>query len=225
MKNLFIFGLLTAILCFSIGCENKNAANTAQNNNSVVANSQPPTNAPQAPKEGECSQGTAEPDKVISSPTEAYSYLFEAVKAKNIQRVKEISSPGSRQLADFMAGTYKKSCDEVYKNGFTETTFNEKMPQTRDLQIKDNFATLEVKNAKGNWEVIPFIKEGENWKIAIGEMFFGKFTSPGKPQSIREQELANIKAGNKMIPYAANVNKNTKVIVEPAPDITSNSAK
>lgn len=210
MKNLFIMLFLTLAPFLLAACGDKPAANAP------IANAA--TDGGQNAPEGECAKSAGEPEKAIESPVEAYTFLFEAVKAKNTDKIKQISSEGSRQLAQFMAGTYKKPCEETYKNGFTETTFNEKMPETRDVQIKDEFATIEVKDAKGMWQMVPFIKQGNGWKVAFGELYFGKFKQPGPTLSFKEGEAANAKAGNRMINAMANVNTNVQIKKIEIPD-------
>ncbi len=161
---------------------------------------------------GECSEGGGEPAAAINSPIEAYSFLFEAVKKGDADAVKKVSSKATRELAQFMSNSYKKSCYDSYKNGFTETTMQETMPETRDLRIDGDVAAMEVKHSSGKWENVPFVKEGNGWKLAIGDLFFGKIKSPGKPLSVIEQENANARGLNNitMNPMgnkAANANK------------------
>jgi hypothetical protein len=203
MKKFLFLTMFAAML--TVACERPDNANT----NMANANMPPP-----APT-GECSQGGTEPTVAINTPTEAYKFLFDAVKSKDTNAIKSISSEQTRKLADFMSSTYKKSCEETYKNGFTETTFNAALPEMRDERIKDNFAALEVKRVDGQWEDLAFVKEGSGWKLALGDHFFGTFKSPGKGKAVLDQEAANAKMGNNMVPYAANMNANanTKVTV------------
>lgn len=197
--------LLSALLIFAFclsGCSG--AAGTA--NSAANANSDP--NVGRVPHSGgECAEGGGDPAAAINSPIEAYSFLFEAVKKGDTDAIKQISSKATRELAQFTASTYKKSCFDSYKNGFTETAMQEKMPETRDLRVEGDVAAMEVKTSKGTWENVPFVKEGNGWKLAIGDLFFGKIKTPGKPQSILEQENANARGlGN--IPPNPLANKN-----------------
>jgi len=156
---------------------------------------------------GECAEGGGEPAVAINSPTEAYTFLFDAVKRKDTAAIKQISSKATREMAQIMNTTYKKTCEEAYKNGFTETAMQEKMPQIRDLRMEGDVAAMEVKNAKGAWEQVTFIKEGNGWKLALGDMFFGRIKPPGKSQTFREQENANARGlGNMPINPLANKN-------------------
>jgi hypothetical protein len=158
---------------------------------------------------GECAEGGGEPATAIGSPVESYTFLFEAVKRGDTDAVKQVSSKATRELAQFMSSSYKKSCYDSYKNGFTETTMQETMPETRDLRTEGDVAALEIKRKDGKWENITFVKEGNGWKLAIGDLFFGRIQSPGKPQSVLEQENANARGLNNMTITNKNVNANT----------------
>ena len=198
--------LLSALLIFAFclsGCTGTagTTANSAANANGDPSVGRVPNSG------GECAEGGGDPATAINSPIEAYSFLFEAVKKGDTDAIKQISSKATRELAQFSANTYKKSCFDSYKNGFTDTAMQEKMPETRDLRVEGDVASMEVKNAKGTWEDVPFVKEGNGWKLAIGDLFFGKIKRVGTPQSIREQENANARGlGN--IPLNPMANKN-----------------
>jgi hypothetical protein len=196
MKNtaLLLLTLLVSIFCLA-GCQNPGAQANAGNGN---VNS----NVGKVPKSGgECADGGGEPSMAINSPVEAYTFMFEAVKKQDTAAIKQISSQATRELAQFMAGTYKKTCADSYKNGFTETTMQPTMPETRDLRMSDDgvVAAMEVKRADGKWENLVFVKEGNGWKLGFGDLFFGKVTSPGKAQSVLEQENANARGVNTMM--------------------------
>ena len=141
------------------------------------------------------------------TPTEAYRMLFAAVKSQDPAKIKLMLTKGSMGLAEMASGQQKKPVDEVVKNGFTETTFVDDYPQTRDERIKDNFGAVEVWNAQRKiWEDLPFMLENGSWKLAIGEAFGGTFKSPGKGQSVVEQENANANNPNSMIQRLPNAN-------------------
>lgn len=212
MRNTVLLLSVAMISVFGLGACQQPAANnnTAPNaaNNSEVGN---------VPNSGgECTQGATDPAVAINSPAEAYSFLFEAVKKNDVDAIKSVSSKATRELAQFMSNSYKKSCADSYKNGFTESAMQEKMPETRDLRMEGEVAALEIKGPKGNWENVPFVKEGNGWKLGIGDLFFGKIKSPGKPQSIREQENANARGLNN-VPMPGNANGNNFEAV-PVPD-------
>lgn len=212
MRNTVIF-LLTAIISVFglVACTNTPTPNAA---NQVASNATDQGKVPSSG--GECAEGGGEPAAAINSPAEAYAFLFEAVKKGDTDAVKQVSSKATRELAQFMSSTYKKPCAETYKNGFTETAMQEKMPETRDVRIDGDVAAMEVKGPKGTWENVPFVKEGNGWKLGIGDLFFGRIQSPGKPQSVIEGENANARGVTNTAPLS-NANGNQFQAV-PVPD-------
>lgn len=133
------------------------------------------------------------------TPTDAYIMLYTAVKAKQTDAIKKMMSQKTVGFAEGVAGQQKKPVEKVFENGFTATTFAENMPQMRDERVKDNMGALEVWNEKEKkWEDLPFIKEDDGWKLAIGDIFAGTYEKPAKGQAQIEAEASNT---NKMIPY------------------------
>jgi hypothetical protein len=144
------------------------------------------------------------------SPTEAYRMLFAAVKSQDPAKIKSMLSEGSMGLAQMASGQQKKPVEEVIKNGFTETTFVDDYPKMRDERVKGNFGAVEVWNeTRKQWDDIPFILEGGSWKAAFGDAFANKWQSPGKGQSVIEQENANANNPNLMIKKMPAANSNT----------------
>jgi hypothetical protein len=133
------------------------------------------------------------------TPTDAYTMLYKAVKAKQTDAIKKMMSQKTIGFAEGVAGQQKKPVEKVYENGFTATTFAPAMPQMRDERVKENMGALEVWNEKDKkWEDLPFIKEDDGWKLAIGDIFAGTYEKPAKGQAQIEAEASNT---NKMIPY------------------------
>lgn len=48
-------------------------------------------------------------------------------------------------------------------------------------------------------EDLPFVRESDGWKLAIGELFSGTYKSPGKGKSVIDQEAINAMSGNKSV--------------------------
>jgi hypothetical protein len=131
------------------------------------------------------------------NPTEAYKRLYTAVKAKDATAIKGAVSTKTHGLAEMLASKQKVAVDEVYKNGFTGTTFADTLPEIRDQRVKDNMGAVEVWNAKDKqWEDLPFIREESGWKLAVGDMMANSYRSPGKGRDAIEREAANVMAGN-----------------------------
>lgn len=147
------------------------------------------------------------------TPTEAYKRLYAAVKAKNIEGIKAEFSKKSIATAESQAARSKVPIEEVYKNGFTATTFSETLPEIRDERVKGDMGAVEVWNARDKiWEDLPFIREASGWKLAVGDAFAGTWKRPGPGRSLREMEAANIANGtNGVINASPNVNMNDEI--------------
>ena len=136
------------------------------------------------------------PERVCSpiadTPTAAYTRLFDAVKAKDTEKIKGEMSVISQEFAQSMAMRQKNPIEKVYENGFTGTTFAAVLPEIRDERILGCWGGIEVRNEKeGKWEDLPFVNENGAWRFAVGELFSGEFKSPGKSQDTKEKEAAN----------------------------------
>ena len=147
------------------------------------------------------------------TPTEAYKRLYAAVKAKNTEGIKAEFSKKSIATAESQAARSKVPIEEVYKNGFTATTFSETLPEIRDERVKGDMGAVEVWNARDKiWEDLPFIREASGWKLAVGDAFAGTWKRPGPGRSLREMEAANIANGtNGVINASPNVNMNDEI--------------
>ena len=143
-----------------------------------------------------------------NSPTDAYKKLYAAVKAKDSEAIKGLMTTGTIEFAKANAARTHQTLEQMIANGFTATTFSPNPPQIRDERVNGDMGAIEVFNGKDNrWEDLPFIREGDTWKLAIGDMWAGKFKSPGKSQAQKDAEAANAMS-NSMIPLNANVNGN-----------------
>ncbi|HUF03624.1 MAG TPA: hypothetical protein VMM38_05545 [Aridibacter sp.] len=162
-----------------------------------------------------------------SSPTEAYKMLYTAVKAKKPEDIKMMLSEDTQKFAEGAAAQTKKSLEEQIKNGFTRTTFADKMPPIRDERVKDDMGAVEVYNeGEKKWENLPFVLEDGGWKLAVGNLFFDTWKSPGESRSLKEQKIANMMNGNRIVPYGnTNFNANTfnQKPIEPKPAPNANS--
>ena len=161
----------------------------------------PTANNPPAPpiNIGNVSIGNAQ------TPTDAYKMLYTAVKAKNTEAIKRMMSQKTLGFAESAAAQQNTPLPKFYENGITATTFAANLPQTRDQRVKDNMGALEVWNEKDNkWEDLPFVKEADGWKLAIGDIFAGTHQSPGKGQAQIEAESSNANT----IPFGTNTSGN-----------------
>jgi hypothetical protein len=131
------------------------------------------------------------------TPTAAYRRLFEAVKSKNTEAIKEEFSKQTIDRAESEAVRAKVPREEVYKNGFTATTFSESLPEIRDERVNGIMGAVEVWNSRDSkWEDLPFIREESGWKLAVGDAFAGSWKRPAIGRAVREREAANAVSGN-----------------------------
>ncbi len=179
-----------------------------------------------------CTGQTTEPGKA-GSPTEGFKALYAAVKSGKTEDIKKTMSKATLNFAEGIGAQQNKSLSEMLKNGFTRTTFADKLPAIRDERVKDKMGAVEVYNAKDKvWEDLPFVLEDGSWKLAVGDKFLNRWTSPGPSQTVREGTNSNAAGGQKIVPYGnqnsnANFNENVVPIVPkrgpgPAPPAANN---
>ena len=191
MRSLLLTSLLTALLGILLACQPDATGNSNGGAGTTAA-----TNG---------------------SPTEAYKQLYAAVKAKDVEKIKAVMSKSSQAFAQMVAARQNSPIEKVFENGFTATTFAESLPEIRDERVKGEFGAVEVWNEKDTrWEDLGFVYEDGAWKLAVGEIFGGKFQSPGTGRATKEQEAANaLNPANNMInALPSNVNNsNVKMII------------
>lgn len=151
------------------------------------------------------------------TPTDAYKRLFAAVKNKDTAAIKQEFSQNSVAAAEAQAARMNIPVEEVYKNGFTRTTFADRLPETRDERVNGKMGALEVWNAgEKMWEDLPFIREQSGWKLAVGDVFAGNWKRPGKGRAQRESEAANALSPNRnLINGMTNTNMNGRFPGQP----------
>ncbi len=140
---------------------------------------------------------------------QAYTRLYDAVKSKDTEKIKAVMSQNSMGLAEFASSQQKKPIEEVLKNGFTATTFAEKLPKMRDERFQGEFGALEVYNEKTKkYEDLPFIAEDGVWKFAMGDLFRGSYQRPEPGMQVKEDEAANVNNPNliPLMPPNGNIN-------------------
>ena len=131
-------------------------------------------------------------------------------------------------MATSVAEQQKSPVEKVLENGFTATTFSEKLPEIRDERVQDTNGAIEVWNSKeSKWEDLPFVKEETGWKLAIGELFKGTWKSPGKGRALREMEAANAINGGSQPRVESNSNtaSNSNVVQRIVPKRVANGPK
>lgn len=139
-----------------------------------------------------CSGEVSRPGGTGDTPTEGYKRLYNAVKSKDTEAIKNTMTEKTIAFGKSTAAQYGTPEPKMFENGFTATTFSDTMPAIRDERVKDNMGAVEVWNSReSKWEDLPFMLENGVWKLAIGETFGGTFKSPGKGRDVIEKEAAN----------------------------------
>jgi hypothetical protein len=106
--------------------------------------------------------------KAGSSPTATAKAFYDATKARDVQGIKNNLSKGSLAMMESFAKMGNKSLDDMLKDPSSPPpgTF-----ETRNEVITGDTATLEIKDEKGKWDKLPFVKENGQWKIALDKAF------------------------------------------------------
>lgn len=157
------------------------------------------------------------------TPTEAYKRLYAAVKSKDTEAIKKALTKKSIEFGAMAGAKNNTPIEKVYENGFTATTFAEKLPNIRDERVNGDMGAVEVWNSKeSKWEDLPFIREDGTFKLAIGELFAGTYKSPGRGRDSLEKEAANA-LSNTGPPTAPTANANTSALADnTGPTVDSN---
>jgi len=108
-----------------------------------------------------CASGEKKPE----TPLDTLQAYMQAIKKKDPTQMKLLLSKGSLKMAEDEAKAQNTTVDEVVKREtlFTET---QKRVEFKNEKIDGERATIEVKNAFGSWDIVPFNKENGEWKIA-----------------------------------------------------------
>jgi len=98
------------------------------------------------------------------TPIDSFKAYITAVKQKDTTKMKMLLSAESIKMHEQEAKAQNLTLDDVV---IRETLFTEgqKTVEFRNQKIEGDKATLEVKNSFGSWEIVPFVREDEEWKI------------------------------------------------------------
>lgn len=136
-------------------------------------------------------------------PTEILNTFVEASKTKDIETMKRALSKGTMNLIEQSAQKQNTSVDELLKN--EQGTLVRELPETRNEKIDGDMATLEVKNVEtGEFDEIPFVKEGGAWRLALDEIVEEINDEETGAPTVENTSNSNAsKAGRDMQPNAA----------------------
>lgn len=99
-----------------------------------------------------------------ATPLETFRTYTKAVKQKDTTTMKLLLSSESLNMHEQEAKSQNTTVDEIVKR---ESLFNETQTEVkyRNETIEGERATIEIMNAYGTWETIPFVFESNQWKI------------------------------------------------------------
>ena len=103
-------------------------------------------------------------DSEPASPLKTLQTYQKAMKAKDATTMKLLLTAESLKMLEQEAKSQGSNVDDVVKR---ETLFSEsqKTVEFRNEKIEGETATIEVKNTFGQWDTVPFKREGGEWKI------------------------------------------------------------
>lgn len=99
-----------------------------------------------------------------STPLRTLEAYINAFKKKDITSMKILLSDASIKMAEQQARDQGLTVDDIVKNE-TLFTADQKTAGFRNQKIEGERATIEVKNAYGTWDTVPFVLEEGIWKI------------------------------------------------------------
>lgn len=104
-------------------------------------------------------------EQKLQTPFESLQTYTQAIKKKDVVKMKALLSKGSIKMAEDEAKAQNVSLDEILMR---ETIFSpdQKTLKFRNEKIEGDNATIEVENPFGGFDKVPFIKEDGIWKIA-----------------------------------------------------------
>ncbi len=122
-------------------------------------------NAPAAQSKTETTTKTAAVKQ--TTPTETGESFYNAVKAKDKAAFKQLMSKDSIEILNAAAQEKKMSMDDLLdKEFFVNAAMPAKFEQ-RGEKITGDKATTEMKDDKGEWSPMTFVKEGSVWKVSL----------------------------------------------------------
>ena len=157
--KIFTFIVAATIIAALSGCggqANSNVANT--NTNAVVANANKVEPAP-TPSDQASATGS------LATPSEAYRTAYAYREKKDLAGMKRVLSKDVMEFLTMMGEDEKKSLDDQISEIFLRP--QAKTAETRNEKIKGDRATIEYLDEKGGWTTMDFVKEGQDWKMAL----------------------------------------------------------
>jgi vacuolar-type H+-ATPase subunit I/STV1 len=147
MKNIINLSFVILTIAFiALGCSDSGETTATENNTNTTVT-------------------TTKTTIKTSTPSEANETLFSAIKNKDKETIKQISSKKSLEVMIAEGKKRNLTLDEVLdKQLFVNVTLPDKLEQ-RDEKINGNKATVEMFSDTGEWTKNNFVKEDGTWKV------------------------------------------------------------
>ncbi|MBV9242131.1 MAG: DUF4878 domain-containing protein [Acidobacteria bacterium] len=98
------------------------------------------------------------------TPVDTFKEYVKAVKKKDITTMKLLLSKATIKMHEQEAKAQNTTVDDIV-NRETLSTESQTTVEYKNEKIYGDKASLEVKNAYGAWETVPFVREDGQWKI------------------------------------------------------------
>lgn len=164
MKQNFYFLLTCAAVAFSLACGSATPAETTKTN--APANTAP-ANQTKTETKTDIKTETKTATLRQSTPTEAGESFFNAMKAKDAAAFKQLMSKDSLEILEAAASEKKMTLDDLLTKQFFPNTPMPAAFEQRGEKITGDKATTEMKDEKGEWSPMIFVKEGGVWKVSL----------------------------------------------------------
>lgn len=99
-----------------------------------------------------------------ATPKETFMTYIKALKAKDYTSMKVLLSDATIKMHEKEAKAQGVTVDDIVKRE-TLISENQTAVEYKNEKIDGDKATLQVKNAYGSWETVPFVREDGVWKI------------------------------------------------------------
>ena len=158
--------LLTGCSKETSNTANANASNSAANVSASPAATSTQPSSPTAPMTPTTSASGG------ATPIGAFTAYYEAIKRKDVDAVKNVFSKGTLSMMEERAKKANTTIDAVMKEGLEGASKDvpAEAPKTRNEKVDGDKATVEVRDEKKDkWELVHFVREDGQWKIAFDE--------------------------------------------------------
>jgi hypothetical protein len=160
-----ILVIALAVVVFSAACsKNANTGNSTNSTNSTTTNKNTTTSSG-----GDATGG---------SPTASLRAYYQAAMNKDVDAAKRYLSSGTMVLLEEGARKMGKTLDEAFKESAAQTNTTV-MPEFSNEKISGDTATVDMK-AQGMSVMMPMVKEGGEWKLAMDKLIADMKNSMGE---------------------------------------------